>query len=103
MKNTVAPEDVLSMSKLTPTDRLEWLLQKDETRDVHALLSQLLQQYDRFLRTTNVEEKELLLRFKEKQSSREFIQAAYQFGDLVFDAMRRIGGENNRFYRLLIV
>ena len=62
----------------------------------------LLVQYDRFLETTNAEEKELIRRFMDKETSRTYMNAAYTFGDLVFEALTHIGN-SNRFHRLLIV
>jgi predicted nucleotidyltransferase len=103
MANTVTPADALNMTRLTPTGRLEWLLRQKIAGSSHGLLRGILQQYDRFLKTTNVREKTLLKKFQNKETSREFIESAYSFGDLIFEALADIGGENNRFYRLLVV
>lgn len=104
-KGTVSPEDALSMIRLTPTQRLEWLISRPELVDAHATLARLLEKYEKFLERTNADEKDLIVRLKDKTVVREFSESAYEFGDLMFDALKHIGsvGTNQRFYRLLIV
>jgi predicted nucleotidyltransferase len=103
MANTVGPKDVVAMIQLTPTGRLEWLLQQRDLSDAHGIITELLDRYNQFLKTTNVAEKELIDKFQDKNTSRTFMEAAYGFGDLVFEALASIAGQNNRFHRLLIV
>ena len=90
------------MVELTPTQRLEALLQKQHLGEAHAALSRILEQYEKFLESTNADEKELVDRFLKKQSSKTYMTDAYEFGDLVFDAMTSIG-KAGRFHRLLVV
>ena len=100
--NTVSPGDAIRMVELTPTLRLEALLQKQHLSEAHATLAQILEQYEKFLESTNADEKELVDRFLKKQSSKTYMTDAYKFGDLVFDAMTSIG-KAGRFHRLLVV
>ena len=61
-----------------------------------------LNQYNRFLETTNFKEKELVQQFMDKDTSRKYMAAAHEFGDLMFKALTIIG-ENSPFHRLLVV
>lgn len=90
------------MIRITPTERLEWLLKRPELARAHSAISNLLQHYERFLETTSVSENELVERFKDKSASQSYMSASYKFGDLVFDALNSIGS-GNRFHRLLVV
>jgi predicted nucleotidyltransferase len=101
-KNFVSPADVLNMIKLSPTERLEWLRDNRDFIEARLTLGRLLDQYEQFLETTSVGEKELVARFMDKRLSRDYMEAAYKFGDLVFDALNHIGN-GNRFHRLLVV
>ena len=47
------------MIRITPTERLEWLLKRPELARAHSAISNLLQHYERFLETTSVSENEL--------------------------------------------
>ena len=101
-QSSVAPLDALAMIRLTPTQRLEWLLAQSDLADAHAAIKKLLDQYEHFLQTTNAEEKELVSRFLDKNTSREYMNNAYKFGDFVFEVLNCIG-KGNRFHRLLVV
>jgi hypothetical protein len=102
LQSFVSPSDAQGMIKRTPTQRLEWLGNQPELADAHTVIAGLLSRYERFLETTNAEEKELIRRFSDKDISREYMAAAYGFGELVFEALERIG-RGNPFYRLLVV
>jgi hypothetical protein len=99
---TVIPADVMAMIDLTPTERLEWLLRRSDLTHAHHTVGKLLDQYEHFLKTTNAEEEELVRQFMDKKTSRSYMQDAYHFGDLVFDALTAIGN-GKRFHRLLVV
>jgi predicted nucleotidyltransferase len=101
-KNSVSPTDALDMIKLTPTQRLEWLRDDPAFAEACPAISKLLDQYERFLETTNVDEAALVAAFMDKRQSREHMDAAYKFGDFMFEALKRLGNEN-RFHRLLVV
>lgn len=100
---TVSPVAALTMTQLTPTGRLEWLIRQNSLSSSRQLLMEILQQYDGFLKTTNVREAALLKNFEDKDASRRFIESAYSFGDLIFEALASIAGKNNQFYRVLMV
>jgi hypothetical protein len=101
-QGTVTPSDAVGMINLTPTERLEWLLQRPELTRARAAVEKLLAQYELFLETTNAGEPDLIRQFADKRTSQAHISAAHRFGDLVFDALTSIGN-NNQFHRLLVV
>jgi hypothetical protein len=101
-QGTVSPSDAMAMISLTPTERLEWILCQSDLERAHKNVTELLAHYERFLQTTNNEEDELVSRFMQKDSSRSLMADAYKFGDIVFQVLTSIGGEN-QFYRLLVV
>ena len=101
-KGTVAPDDTLAMIYRTPTERLEWLLEQSGLSEAHPKLRRLVDQYERFLCTTNRNEEELLRQFIDKERSRLHMREAYEFGDTLFDVLTIIG-DGSRFHRLLIV
>jgi hypothetical protein len=101
-QGTVSRPDALAMIDLTPTERLEWLLSRADLAHAHAAIGKLLERYERFLETTNAAEPELVAKFKDKKTSQTYMSAAYEFGDLVFEALNSIGN-GNRFHRLLVV
>ncbi|HYL77815.1 MAG TPA: nucleotidyltransferase domain-containing protein [Bryobacteraceae bacterium] len=101
-QRTVGLTDAVSMIRTTPTERLEWLLQQTTMTHAHDRTRKLLEQYEHFLQATNAEERELVSRFLDKNTGREYMRAANEFGDLVFELLTSIG-EGERFYRLLVV
>lgn len=101
-QGTVSPTNAADMIKLTPTQRLEWLLRQESLAHAHGTIDRLLAKYEDFLKATNAQENELVRRFLDKTASREYVRAAYEFGDLVFAALATIG-EGSAFYRLLVV
>lgn len=105
-KSTVAPEDVLRMVHLSPTQRLEWLRSQSQATNA-KLVDDLLSQYERFLARTNESEAALITTFLDASQSRDLVRSAYEFGDKMFELLEATGtdshGEKNRFYRLLVV
>lgn len=101
-QRTVSPSDAMAMINLTPTERLEWLLGRNDLAQAHGAIRKLIAQYEQFLETTNGTEIELVGKFMDNEGSRRFMGAAYDFGDSVFEALSRIG-DGNRFHRLLVV
>jgi hypothetical protein len=77
---TVSPADAIFMISLTPTERLEWLLDQTDLKHAHPTIVRLLEQYDLFLEATNVEEGSLLSQFLDKNSSKKHLQDAAVFG-----------------------
>jgi hypothetical protein len=101
-KNTVSPSDAVAMTALTPTERLEWLKKQPKFASASPTIDKLLVHYERFLETTNASEPELVGRFMDKKVSQEYINAAYSFGDLIFETLNSVG-DGSRFHRLLVV
>ena len=99
---TVSPGDAMAMIGLTPTERLDWLLGEKDFSHAHAGIAKLLGQYERFLDATNCDERTIVQQFMDKEKSRAYMEAAYQFGDGVFHVLNSIGA-GNRFHRLLVV
>lgn len=101
-QQTVSPTDAIAMIELTPTGRLEWLRDQPDLVPARQKVCELLEQYEQFLQTTNADERELVNRFMDKETSQSYMSAAYKFGDLVYKVLTSIGNEN-RFHRLLVV
>lgn len=99
---TVSPQNALDMIELTPTHRLEWLAKQKDLDVARKTLLNLLEQYEQFLSTTNVAEETLVERFLDKTQTRDLMAAASKFGDLIYQALTEIGG-NNAFHRMLVV
>jgi hypothetical protein len=99
---TVSPADAIDMIGRTPTGRLEWLLDQQHVESAHAKIRDLLECYESFLKVTDAPERDLVDQFKNAETSRERMRAAYKFGDLVFDVLSIIG-QGHRFHRLLVV
>lgn len=99
---TVGPRDALEMIKMTPTQRLEWLIEQPDLSRARDAVVQLLKQYEVFLETVNVPKKELVELFLDKPKARSLMSAANKFGDLTFQALTEIG-DGNAFYRMLVV
>jgi hypothetical protein len=91
---TVSPSDAVEMIRLTPTERLEWILRQPDLDRAHNEVTELLAQYELFLTATNNQEVELVRRFMDKPTSQSYLADAYRFGDLVFKVLTRIGGDN---------
>src|SRR6202043_2246721 len=89
-QKTVSPTDAMAMIGHTPTGRLEWLLGQPDLAQAHGKISELLAQYELFLKTTNADERELVRRFMDKQTSQSYMGAAFLFGDLVFEVLTSI-------------
>ena len=101
-QETVTRAHAVAMTQLTPTERLEWLLQQPDLAASHENVARLLKQYERFLRTTNRDESELISEFMNKETSRSYMSEAAEFGQTVFEVLTSIGA-GNRFHRVLVV
>jgi len=101
-RQTVSPANATVMIGMTPTGRLLWLLDQPELSGAHSTICKLLDHYELFLKATNADEKELIHRFLDRSTSRQYMNDAYAFGDLVYEALAAIGN-GSRFQRLLIV
>jgi len=101
-QQTVSPGDAMAMIGLTPTERLDWLLDQPRFAHAHAKVRELLAQYESFLLTTNADQGEIVRIFMDKDVSRARMSDAHRFGDLLFEVLNGIGN-GNRFHRLLVV
>ena len=99
---TVSPTDAASMIRLTPTQRLEWLISQPDLETARSTLEKLIAAYERFLANTDASEDELVEKFLDKNIKKQYWESSFEFGDLIFKAFTLIG-QNNRFHRLLVV
>jgi predicted nucleotidyltransferase len=100
--NTVSPTDAKHMISLTPTMRLEWLLEQSHCSEAHDSIRQLISQYESFLTKTDAPEKQLVEVFKDKEQRQKHFGSKYEFGNSVSEVLRLIG-KQSLFYRLLLV
>jgi predicted nucleotidyltransferase len=101
-KKTVSPIDAIEMTRLTPTQRLEWILKEKFCETSHVPIKDLLGYYERFLADTDSPEDVLVERFLTSKKSDQPFSGANELGDLVFEIIEKIG-QGNRFHRLLVV
>lgn len=101
-RGTVDRDDALAMIRLSPTARIEWLLNEGEDGVAESMIKVLLNKYNRFLEVTNCHEDELWQRFMDEKVAKDYMNSAYDFGDSIFKIINKIGGET-RFHRLLVV
>lgn len=102
-KGAVSPEDAFAMVKTTPTARLEWL--KNSNNKTVDVVEKLLEQYNRFLASTNFDEAVLLRNFSQKEVAEKLSNEAAALGSLMFDALQVVGSVDSgkAFYRMLMV
>jgi hypothetical protein len=98
----VHPDDAVTMAKLSPTARLEYLLEQSHIAAAHETIGRLLEQYEAFLTATEAPETEIVARFLNPTVAREHFQSANVLGDLTFRALELIG-QGNSFHRILMV
>lgn len=99
---TVSPTDAKNMISLTPTARLEWLLDQPHCKKAHTAIRNLIAQYEVFLSKTDAPEKELIELFKDKRKRTLHFGSKYAFGNSVSEVLE-IVGQKSLFYRLLVV
>ncbi len=102
LKGSAHPQDAVEMTQLTPTARLEWLLTQDSCSEAHETIRELLQQYERFLDATNRSETDLIARFLDSRTRKEYSESENKIGDLMFIALERVG-QRSPFHRVLVV
>ncbi len=100
-QKTAHPEDAIHMAQLTPTARLEWLLERGDQSEAHKTIRELLDHYERFLDATDHPEAELVTLFLDSEKSREHLRSANTLGDLRFKAIEIIG-QRCPFHRVLV-
>jgi predicted nucleotidyltransferase len=101
-RKTVTHADVVRMTYLSPTGRLEWLLYQSHIKNTHAKIRKLLEVYEQFLKDTDAPQDVLIHRFLDRKLSHRYQETGNKLGDLVFEVLEGIG-ESNRFHRLLVV
>jgi predicted nucleotidyltransferase len=99
---TVSPTDATHMISLTPTERLEWLMNQPDLSGTRSPIEKLITFYEEFLQLTDASKPDLVALFGDKGRSKQYWESANKFGDLVFEVLQGIG-KNNHFYRLLVV
>ncbi|HTV33636.1 MAG TPA: hypothetical protein VME69_11135, partial [Methylocella sp.] len=97
---TVKPDDVVLMTGLTPTQRLEWLCEQDDCKTAHQAINELLSLYDNFLSTIE-NSQELAEKLMDPVEGKQYAESTYKFGDKVFQVLNLFG--ESRFHRLLVV
>lgn len=95
------PDDARHMVSMTPTQRLEWLLEHSKSAEAKEQLSELLNLYDDFLKSTS-DEKVLGNRLMDPDLKSDYAKSTYNFGDTMFKAMTHIGN-GSKLHRLLVV
>jgi hypothetical protein len=102
-QHTVHPRDAVSMAKISPTQRLDWLISQETlSNKARKTVRDLLEHYEKFLEATDRPESELMEIFLDSRKSKEYSLAASKLGDLTFEAFERIG-KKSAFYRVLVV
>jgi predicted nucleotidyltransferase len=99
---TVSTDDATEMVRLTPTERLELLLAHTSLQDAHRGIDGLLSSYEIFLTNTALSEDDLIEKFLDKPTSKQYFAEAAGFGEQMFDVLRSIG-QDQPFYRMLVV
>ncbi|MGA7079363.1 MAG: nucleotidyltransferase domain-containing protein [Terriglobales bacterium] len=97
---TVTPADAGTMISLSPSQRLEWMLDQPELKDAYPDIRNLIARYEEFLTKTEIPKEELIPPFVENAG--DYLDSARQFGDLVFSVLQAIG-RDREFYRVLVV
>lgn len=93
-------EDIMKMSLLSPLERLE-----HAAKDFPEITNQLaaaIDEYEWFLRLTNVSEDKLKEKFSDKKLRTDAFERAAKFGDCIYEITRHIA-EKNRYLRFLLV
>jgi predicted nucleotidyltransferase len=101
-KKTVDTTDAAQMISLTPTQRIEWLLQNQALAHAHDKVVNLLRTYESFLQKTEPSESELLEILLHKEQAKEYLKDTHALGDTIYELLHAIGSKNP-FYRFLVV
>lgn len=97
---TVSPKDIVEMTKLSPLERLSRIEKSEARESVSALYNSLLENYEGFLRLTDLPKEELEERITSEWPT--IAQDSYKFGDDFHALIREAGGES-RLMRLLMI
>ncbi len=97
---TVSPEQARTMTELTPSERLEVLV---ENYGVDPdTVGTIIQSYETFLCNTDTPEDQLLGKFMDPGTGRRLFQEANAFGDQVAMLLDHVG-RDTKLHRLLVV
>lgn len=99
---TFSPLEAKTMVKLTPTGRIEALLDDADLSDAHPSLRLVVQRYERFLDVTARSTEELVKDFLRREFARERAAEAVELGDAMLKVLEALR-DGQGFYRLLVV
>ncbi len=99
---TVTPRDAKKMFATSPTHRIEEMANDAYLADASGKLRELLDQYETFLKETNMPKEELEERFADTTHSERLREASTRFGDTMFETLNKMGG-GTPFHRMLVV
>lgn len=100
LDGTVSPTRAKEMTRLTPTARLQWLLDQPTFSSVHSKVHTLLGMYGDFLQRMDRPKEELSEAFE--VNSKDWVNKSYEFGNTIFDILSDIGG-GSKFFRIVVV
>lgn len=98
---SVTPSDMLGMVKATPLERLQ-ILRQEGSREVVAMIDKLVEEYEKFLSTTNRAKQQMEAEFSDAARAKELMESARIFGDTVYDLLHIVGG-GSKLHRLVVV
>jgi hypothetical protein len=101
-KGTVSIDDAKQMVALTPTQRLEWLLDQPTSAVAAKGIGRLKDSYLNFLTNTEFPEDDLVEKFLDRDFARDRYKEAIAFGSEMFGVLETIG-RGHDFYRMLVV
>ncbi len=93
-------EDVSKMTDYSPMQRL--LLVQDYIKDATPHIKEVVDSYHWFLERTNVPENDLIEYFSDKDRKTDAFKKSQQFGDQIFNILKRIDEKNDVFRYLVI-
>jgi hypothetical protein len=97
--DTVSPEDVRSIVRMTPTERIAKLA--EDRRGSHDKANAVLEAYESFLDVTQADESTLQLRFREPGFARDRMNEARAFAKSVYELIHSI--EAGRLSQAVVV
>jgi hypothetical protein len=100
-KGTVSPDDVRNMVFLTPTERLERLMDIPSLRDARQDIEDVRKKYEGFLDLKC--DKDLFDRsMADSERAKELMRGSHDLADKIFSAIEKIGG-GCRLHKLFLV
>jgi len=99
----VSLEAAIEMVRMTPTERLEWLLRQRKFGHVSTEILKLLQNYETFLQSSGRTEDELVQDFMDEKKAKALTDGGREFGLSLFNVFTQLTTAESRFYRMLVV